>query len=79
QGWQYPARPLRDGDLLLLVAARRGVDAALAQYDRTRGGKDDPSILNLLGYRLLRQNEVADAVRVFERNTLLYPKDANAW
>ncbi|WP_171012596.1 MULTISPECIES: serine hydrolase [unclassified Sphingomonas] len=79
QGWQYPARPLRDGDLLLLVAARRGVDAALAQYDRTRGGKDDPSILNLLGYRLLRQNQVADAVRVFERNTLLYPKDANAW
>lgn len=79
QGWRYPARPPSAGDLLLVVAARRGVDAALAQYDRTRNGKDDPSVLNLLGYRLLRQNQIADAVRVFARNTVLYPQDANAW
>lgn len=79
QGWQYPARAPRAGDLLLVVAARRGVDAALAHYDRTRNGKDDPSILNLLGYRLLRQNQIADALRVFERNAALYPGDANAW
>lgn len=79
QGWQYQARQPREGDLLLVVAARRGLDAALAHYDRTRNGKDDPSVLNLLGYRLLRQNQVADALRVFERNAALYPADANAW
>jgi CubicO group peptidase (beta-lactamase class C family) len=83
KGWQHPARPLPLPDRLGIVAARRGLDRALALYDRARS--DDareaanPATLNSLGYQLLRRGAQADAIRVFERNVALHPGDANAY
>lgn len=37
------------------------------------------SALNIAGYQLLGNNEIANAIKVFELNTRLYPRSANAF
>ncbi|RKH55638.1 tetratricopeptide repeat protein, partial [Corallococcus interemptor] len=58
-------------------------DSALAWFkDRKQGQAADSGlssgILNDIGYGLLRQQKLADAVKVFEANVEFYPDDANA-
>jgi Flp pilus assembly protein TadD len=38
----------------------------------------EPTI-NALGYRLLRERQVAHAVTVFELNTVVFPESSNVW
>lgn len=84
-GWKgmeetQPDSPFMTVDLLVRL---QGVDAAIAWFkDRKQGRAADaglsPGILNDIGYGLLRQQKLADAVKVFEANVEFYPDDANA-
>jgi CubicO group peptidase (beta-lactamase class C family) len=69
-------------DTVWLVAKSRGLDAGLAEYRRMRGSRPandfNPSQLNTLGYQLLAEGKVDDAVTVFLLNVEMYPTDANA-
>jgi CubicO group peptidase (beta-lactamase class C family) len=66
-----------------LLAKLKGVDHALAWYQTTRreapANDVQPWILNRLGYQLLGDDKVTDAVKVFEANVGIYPQDANAY
>ena len=65
-----------------LLTKLNGLDRAIAWYRGARdngGARFSPGDLNSLGYRLLRQGNVADAVKVFEANVQIYPDDANAY
>ncbi len=66
-----------------LIERLKGVDAALAwSKERRRDGPDreiSPDVLNNLGYRLLTEGKVAEAIKVFEANVALYPEDWNAY
>jgi CubicO group peptidase (beta-lactamase class C family) len=61
-----------------------GIDAALQLYQslRTQAAPDydfSESELNTLGYQLLSEGRVKDAVRIFERNTVSFPTSSNAF
>jgi CubicO group peptidase (beta-lactamase class C family) len=61
-----------------------GIDAAVRLYGslRTEAAQDydfSESELNTLGYQLLGEGRVNDAVRVFERNTEAFPTSSNAF
>ncbi|NUQ28725.1 MAG: tetratricopeptide repeat protein [Acidobacteriaceae bacterium] len=83
KNWQYPAKKISLQETLPLVEARLGTDAALATYDQARAADSAESkssaALNGLGYHLLTQNKVEDAIKVFQRNTALHPEDANTF
>jgi cytochrome c-type biogenesis protein CcmH/NrfG len=38
-----------------------------------------PSVLNSIGYRMLLEGKLDDALKVLEANVELYPEDANAY
>ena len=66
------ARKLRTG----------GIDAALAEYQRIE--EDNPAatpekLLNDLGYSLLSQGRIDDAIRAFRQNIAAYPSSANVY
>lgn len=83
KGWQYPAKKLSLSERLTLIAARLGVESALADYDRHRAA--DPSeskssaTLNSFGYQLLSRGQTGDATKVFKRNATLHASNANAY
>ena len=62
------------------IARDNGADAAIRQFDALlkNGGVSEEAI-NSLGYRLLRQKNFRDAVRVFQLNTDLHPQSANTY
>ena len=65
-----------------LLTKLHGTDRAIAWYRATRdkgGARFGPAELNSLGYRLLREGNVANAVKVLEANVQFYPDDANAY
>ncbi len=63
-------RTVRDGS----------VEAAIRQFDAAlKSGAIPENSINSLGYRLLRQKRLQDAVRIFQINTELHPQSANAW
>ncbi|WP_164011951.1 serine hydrolase [Pyxidicoccus trucidator] len=81
-GWKsYVPRPELPFVRVDLYARMKGTDAALAWYRSMKGngaaGKLFPGDLNNLGYRLLREGQKTDAVKVFQANVELYPEDAN--
>jgi Flp pilus assembly protein TadD len=69
--------------ILSIVSRIRGLDAALAEHAKLRSVRPasdfKPSQLNSLGYSLLTENRVDDAIRVFRLNVELYPGDSNAY
>lgn len=71
--------PLMTADLLSRL---KGTDATLAWVktlrDDPRAARALPNLLNSIGYRLLLENQHADAIKVFETCVELYPEDANA-
>jgi CubicO group peptidase (beta-lactamase class C family) len=82
-GWKsYVPRPEHPFIKVDLFARLKGTDAALAWYrSMKRAGTDktlSPNDLNNLGYRLLREGQLADAVKLFKANVELHPEDANA-
>ena len=67
---------------LVLLAKAKGAPAALQRYTEMRkaGAKDiEEGTLNQLGYMLLGDGQVQDAILVFERNAQEYPQSANAY
>ncbi|HJQ10213.1 MAG TPA: serine hydrolase [Gemmatimonadaceae bacterium] len=64
------------------VLRSNGIDAALAEYARL-GNVDSTatpeSLLNDLGYYLLDQSRIDDAIRAFRANIAAYPESANVY
>ncbi|MFP2959172.1 serine hydrolase [Myxococcus sp. 1LA] len=83
-GWKgITLRPDQPGLMVDLLLRLQGVDSAIAWFkDRKKDAPTDagfsPDILNDIGYGLLNQQKIADAVKVFEANVASYPDDANA-
>jgi CubicO group peptidase (beta-lactamase class C family) len=79
----HTARPADVTGILSIVTRLRGLDAALAEHAQLRKVRPasdfKPSQLNSLGYSLLTENRVDDAIRVFRLNVELYPGDSNAY
>ncbi|WP_263419784.1 beta-lactamase family protein [Terriglobus albidus] len=83
RNWQYTAKQVPLQETLPLIEARLGMETALATYERARTA--DPveskssAALNSFGYHLLAEKRLDDAIKVFRRNTELYPADANTF
>ena len=58
------------------TARSRGIDRCRARAGLASSGR---RILNRVGYGLLQEGNVADAVKLFEANVAIYPEDANAY
>jgi hypothetical protein len=61
-----------------------GIDQAIAQYHTLKSANTtnynfDEDELNSLGYQLIHQNKLAEAIRVFRLNVESYPQSSNAW
>jgi len=83
-GWTRPARQHSAGEALVLVAAMKGTQAAMEefQYLKQAGLSDykvDEKSLNRLGYYLLQHNNTDDAIQVFKRNVEEYPQNWNGY
>jgi len=64
--------------------AEQGIDAAKALYRRLAAEAADEYVfgdrqLNMVGYYFLRENQVAEAIEVFEFNVQLFPDVANSY
>jgi CubicO group peptidase (beta-lactamase class C family) len=82
--WPGHSSPPADVTGILSVVSRlRGLDAALAEHAQLRKVRPasdfTPSQLNSLGYSLLTEKRVDDAIRVFRLNVELYPGDSNVY
>jgi len=69
---------------LLLLAKAKGASVALRRYTEMRkaGAKEsgaEEGMLNQVGYMLLGDGQVQDAILVFERNAQEYPQSSNAY
>jgi CubicO group peptidase (beta-lactamase class C family) len=85
RGWKGAADPYSAGDAIALVRVLKGTDAALDAYARLKQGtipgygKTDENTLNQLGYNLLFEKKIDDAVKVFQLNVQEYPKHWNCY
>jgi len=79
----FKAEDMGKGMKLALIARLKGADRALAVYKQMRATKPanefNPSDLNSLGYMVMRDGTVPDAIKAFEANVALYPNDSNAY
>jgi len=62
----------------------RGINVALNMYDSLKAANDTTydfaeSELNTLGYQLVSENKLNDAIAIFKLNTTSYPKSSNAF
>jgi CubicO group peptidase (beta-lactamase class C family) len=83
-GWNYAPEPRPAADLLVLLEARKGTQATLDFYQRLKQGtvqgyKRDEDTLNQLGYQLLVENKLDDAIKVLKMNVDEYPKFWNCY
>jgi CubicO group peptidase (beta-lactamase class C family) len=83
-GWKYTPERRAAADALMLVAASKGTQAALDEYSYLKKAAlwqyhVDEGTLNALGYDLLSQNKLEDAVRVFKLNVEEYPYSWNVY
>ncbi len=67
-----------------LEIQNKGLDAIEQHYRMVteRFGfeiKPPEEMLNLMGYRALRENKIDEAIKIFKHNTRLYPKSANVF
>ena len=83
--WKGAAGPTSAGDVISLVRAMKGTDLALDVYAHLKQGvisgygKTDESTLNQLGYTLLGEKKVDEAIKVFLLNVQEYPKFWNCY
>ena len=71
-------------EALLAVLDSKGIDAASKFYRKFKAEplnayQETESDVNNLGYQLLSDDRVDEAVALFELNAQLYPASANAW
>jgi cytochrome c-type biogenesis protein CcmH/NrfG len=82
--WHYKPFPHDLGDLLVVAEALRGAQVALDAYAHVKslgfaGWRHDGGTLNKLGYRLLGEKKLDDAIKVLALNVVEYPQDANTY
>ena len=85
RGWKSTTEPHRPADAVLLALAMRGTQAALDTYERLKQhaipgyGSPDEGALNQLGYTLLRDRKVDEAIKAFQLNVQEYPQGWNCY
>jgi hypothetical protein len=72
------------GDTLLVTIFESGLDSAISQYHYLKNTMTDKydfreAQLNTLGYVLLRNNMIKEAIEIFKLNTEAYPESANVY
>jgi CubicO group peptidase (beta-lactamase class C family) len=83
-GWQTAPRQYNLADVLLLLDALKGTQAALDEYELLKPGgfagyQHDEGTLNQFGYMLLFAKKIDDAIKVFKLNVEEYPKFWNCY
>ncbi|MGO9518191.1 MAG: serine hydrolase [Candidatus Korobacteraceae bacterium] len=83
-GWKYTPPKRSAGDVLSLVEAMRGTQAAMQEYQYLKKASPSPyeldvNALNQLGYELLDAGKFDDAIQVFKLNVAEYPKSSNPY
>lgn len=71
-------------DALAPIVMSKGVEAALAEYDRMRVDPKSPydtgeQALNTLGYAMLRHNQLDGAIAIFRANADRFPNSSNVY
>lgn len=79
-----PAKPKKSAAVELAgLIILKGVDNALTEFSKMKDNKDEYVVrereLNQLGYNLLLENKVTEAVKVFKLNVDLYPDSWNVY
>ena len=80
--YETPRMPI--ADLLHKTIADKGIEAGLAQFRDLKASQgnvydfSEPE-LNTLGYHLLRERKLKEAIEVFKLNVELYPKGFNTY
>jgi CubicO group peptidase (beta-lactamase class C family) len=82
-GWNYKTLDDTMTEIFLLDMAS-GSKAALARYDEIKRAQTpernvDEATLNQAGYAVMNQGRMNDAIAIFQRNTVEYPKSFNVW
>ncbi len=72
------------GDTLLITIFESGIDSAIIQYHYLRKNMSDEydfseAQLNILGYLLIRNQMVKEAIEIFKLNAEAYPESANVY
>jgi CubicO group peptidase (beta-lactamase class C family) len=85
-GAPYTAPVEQSSDMLLAAIAEKGIDAAVRQYHELKrlqpekyNFNEPERTLNVIGYGLIRQRKVKEAIGVFKLNVELYPKSGNPY
>jgi CubicO group peptidase (beta-lactamase class C family) len=82
QPYETPRMPI--ADVLHKTIADKGIEAGLAQFRDLKASQgnvydfSEPEI-NTLGYQLLRERKLKEAIEVFKLNVELYPKGFNTY
>jgi tetratricopeptide (TPR) repeat protein len=82
QPYDAPRMPI--ADVLHKTTAEKGIEAALAQYRDLKSNQAkvydfaEPE-LNMLGYRLLQEKKLKEAIEIFKLNVEAYPKGFNTY
>jgi CubicO group peptidase (beta-lactamase class C family) len=85
RGWKSAAEPHRASDAIAIVGKLKSTQAALDVYGRLKQGaipgydKPNEGTLNALGYSLLSENKLDDAIKVFQQNVQEYPQGWNCY
>jgi CubicO group peptidase (beta-lactamase class C family) len=85
RGWKTTGQPHSASDAISLVRALKGTDAALNVYARLKQGtipgygKPDEATLNQLGYNLMADKKLDEAIKVFQLNVQEYPQGWNGY
>jgi CubicO group peptidase (beta-lactamase class C family) len=85
RGWKTTGHPHSAADAISLVRALKGTDAALNVYARLKQGtipgygKPDEATLNQLGYNLMGDKKLNEAIKVFQFNVQEYPQGWNCY
>jgi CubicO group peptidase (beta-lactamase class C family) len=80
--FNYPKKPI--GNHILTVIEEEGIDPAIETYKVLKEEEQESfnfgeGELNTLGYMLLRNNQVDEAIKVFQLNIEEYPKAFNTY
>lgn len=83
-GWtSFTPQDMALGFKLILITNTKGVDRAIADYKKLKADSSNrdlgPADLNALGYMLMRNGKLPDAIKVFQANIAVYPEDSNAY
>jgi len=82
--WKYVPDPVPAAHALVLIENVQGSEAAINFYKALKQGADpeykvDETSLNTMGYHLLAQKRINEAIRVFQLNVQEYPQGWNCY